>query len=214
MAYDEFGEEIRRLYIPSEDPYTRSIPLDELIAYNATKQISQLQMKVMAKPAPYPDPNSLVVSIDGACRGNGTPTARASYGVYFGPDSPFNSFGLLPSSVPQTSTRAEIDALKQALDIICKITNEDLKLTQIKIATDSSFLVDAMSQWIETWIENDGIGSTGERVAHFEVLKQIHEKLDYMEYSDEGGREVQFWQIPREMNKHADSLAKKALDEL
>jgi ribonuclease HI len=38
---------------------------------------------------------------------------------------------------------------------------------------------------------------------------------DYMEYSDEGGgREVQFWHVPREMNREADQLANGALDEL
>lgn len=32
--------------------------------------------------------NYVVVYTDGACEGNGTPTARAGYGVYFGPNDP------------------------------------------------------------------------------------------------------------------------------
>ncbi|KAH8731098.1 hypothetical protein GQ44DRAFT_699359 [Phaeosphaeriaceae sp. PMI808] len=68
-------------------------------------------MKVMAKPEPFPDVSSLVVLINGACRGNGTPSAQASYGVYFGPNSPRNTHGLLPKALTQTSTRAEIEAL-------------------------------------------------------------------------------------------------------
>jgi hypothetical protein len=32
--------------------------------------------------------NYIVVWTDGACEGNGTPTARAGYGVYFGPNDP------------------------------------------------------------------------------------------------------------------------------
>ncbi|CAO2650720.1 Nn.00g020120.m01.CDS01 [Neocucurbitaria sp. VM-36] len=213
MAYDEYGEEIRRLYIPSEDPCSRPIPLNQLVVYTASKQISQLQMKVMAKPDPFPNPSSMVVYIDGACRNNGTSKARASYGVYFGPNSPYNSYGLMPATFPQTSTRAEIAALSQAIDTIDKVTARDFKLSEIKIATDSSFLVDAMSKWMEQWIENEGVGSSGTQVAHFEILEQLHEKLDYMEYSDDGGREVQFWQIPREMNREADALANRALDE-
>jgi ribonuclease HI len=87
-----------------------------------------------------------------------------------------------------------------------------LSLTTIKIATDSSFLVDAMSQWIDKWIEAGGVGSRGKKVTHYEVLKQVHEKLDYMNYSDQGGRHVQFWHIPRDMNREADLLANRALD--
>jgi hypothetical protein len=67
---------------------------------------------------------------------------------------------------------------------------------------------------MQQWNENDGVGSQGRQVIHFGVLKQLHEKLDYREYSGEGGREVQFWHVPREMNREADALANKALDEV
>jgi len=106
-------------------------------------------MKVRHKPDPVPDETSLVVFIDGACRNNGQPTARASWGAYFGPNSPYNTYGLLYDFLPQTSTRAEIEAFGQAIAIVQKITDADLKLSRIKIATDSSFLINAMSQWIE-----------------------------------------------------------------
>ncbi|KAI2487700.1 hypothetical protein Ptr902_01833 [Pyrenophora tritici-repentis] len=96
MAYDEFGEEIRRLYVPTEDPCSRPIPLHQLVVYNSQKKISQLRMKVMARPDSFPDKQSMVVFIDGACRNNGSPTARASYGVYLGPESPYNRYGLVP----------------------------------------------------------------------------------------------------------------------
>jgi ribonuclease HI len=212
MLYDDNFEEVRRLYNPTEDPSSRRIPRDELVVYNTAKQISQLQMKVMARPDPFLDRHSLVVHIDGACRGNGTPGARASYGVYFGPSSPHNAYGILSSSTPQTSTRAEIEALSHALEIICRITDGDYALSRIKIATDSSFLVNAMSRWIEGWIEDGGVGSNGKQVAHYQVLKRLHEKLDYMEYSDDGGRYVKFWLVGREMNRDADALANMAFE--
>jgi ribonuclease HI len=59
------------------------------------------------------------------------------------------------------------------------------------------------------------VESRGEKVAHCEVLKQVQEKLDYIEeYSDQlqGIRSVMFWHISREMNREADSLANRALD--
>jgi ribonuclease HI len=157
----------------------------------------------------------LVVYINGACRNNGTSTARASYGVNFGPNSPYNTQGLLPSSLPQTSTRAETEALVQATQIVQNITDRDLRFRPITIATDSDFLVDAMCLWLHHWIEDGGVESRGEKVAHCEVLKQVQEKLDYIEeYSDQlqGIRSVMFWHISREMNREADSLANRALD--
>jgi ribonuclease HI len=44
------------------------------------------------------------------------------------------------------------------------------------------------------------------------VLKRIHERLDEMEYEDDGGIRVQFWHVPRERNQEADALANAALD--
>lgn len=155
----------------------------------------------------------MVVSIDGACRGNTTPTARASYGVYFGPGSSHNTYGLLENTLPQTSTRAEIESLLQALNIICKITDEDFWLTRIKIATDSSFLANAMGKWAEERTDDGDLGSDGTKIAYFDILKQLHDKLDYMEYGDDGGREVQFWHVSPEQNANANALANQAFDE-
>ncbi|GME24180.1 Ribonuclease H1 [Neofusicoccum parvum] len=211
MATDEFGEPLRRLFDPALDRCTRGIPRPELVVYNEDKQVSQLQMTSASRPQPSRDASSVVIHIDGACRGNGTPAARASYGVYVGPDSRHNTSGLLEPSLPQTSTRAEIEALARALDVIHAITMSDFKLSQIKVATDSSFLVNAMAVWMDGWLANGGVSSRGGRVAHFERLRQLNERLDEMEYGDDGGIEVQFWHVPREMNREADALANTAL---
>jgi ribonuclease HI len=53
-----------------------------------------------------------------------------------------------------------------------------LQLSNIEIASDSSFLVNAMSVWMDKWIENGGIGSNGEKVAHFDVLRNLHDWID------------------------------------
>ncbi|KAI4946399.1 hypothetical protein J4E86_009104 [Alternaria arbusti] len=204
MPRNKHEREIRRLYVPFEDPWSSSIPRSELVSYNTDMMISQLRMVDMCGPEPVPDYSSLVVFID----------ARASYGIYFGPDSPYNSCGLLDKSLPQTSTRAEIEAFRQALGSILAIIRKYPKLSRIKVATDSSFLVKAMSQWIKRWIENNGVGSNGRQVAHFQVLKRLHDRLVYLENNDQTGRrEYQSWHVPRTMNREADALANKALDE-
>ncbi|KAI4924709.1 hypothetical protein J4E85_007826 [Alternaria conjuncta] len=216
MPRNKYGEEIRRLYNPSEDPRTSSIPLSELLFYDRDRRrVSHLRMNVMSEPDPIVDETSVVVFIDGACRNNGQPTARASWAVSFGWESRYNTGGLLDKSLPQTSTRAEIEALIQALDVIRYVTDIHFtRRSRVIIATDSSFLVKAMTQWMERWIENDGVGTNGEPVAHFQVLKKIHDLLNEMERSDEArSREIWLWHVPREMNRDADGIANRVLDE-
>jgi ribonuclease HI len=214
FTYNSIGEEIRRLFVPSDDPGRRPIPLEDLVVYNPKKQVSQLQFKAASPSIPITrDEFTVVVYIDGACRGNGTPGARASYGVYFGPDSPYNTNGLLPETIPHTSTSAEIEALTMALRTVKDVCSNDFKLQHIIVASDSAYLVDAMSLYVEGWIENEGIGSKGKVVHHYERLKALHEMLDEMEYGDDGGIRVQFWHIDRSMNREADALANAVLDE-
>jgi ribonuclease HI len=212
FTYTEYGEEIRRLFVPSDDPGRFKIPEEELVVYNPEKHVCQLQLQPIQKPV-VRDEFTVVAYIDGACRGNGRPNARASYGIYFGPGSRYNASGLLPDTISQTSTRAEIEALAAALLILKEqICAKDYRLQHIMIASDSAYLVDAMSQHVEGWIERNGIGSNGRVVAHYERLKELHEMLDGMEFGDDGGIDVQFWHIDRSKNREADALANAVLD--
>lgn len=210
---NDIGEDIERLFGLDYSPMHRHVPEAQLITYSAEKQVSQLQMLHPRTQAIEVDKLSLVVSIDGACRDNGTPTARASWGVFFGPGSRFNSSGRLSPSCPQTSSRAEIEALSWAIDAIRGITHGDMTLQEIKIRSDSEYLCQAMSMWVGGWIEDDGLRPNGQPVAHFEKLKEIHEALDEMTYGDGGGLQFQFWHVPRGENREADALANSALDE-
>ncbi len=209
---DQFGEPIHRIFDPDESNMVyRYVPRDQLIIYDPLKQINKLQMTTAVDPVPRPDKFTMVVHIDGACRRNGRPDAEAAYGVWFGPGSQYNKSGRLAPNIPQTSTRAEIEALAEALDTIQAITADDFTLSHIKIVTDSEYLVKAMTEYMEAWIENGGHNSRGRQVAYWSRLKGLHETLDYMEYSDDGGRECEFWLVPREENQEADRLANEAL---
>ncbi|GKT59590.1 NAD dependent epimerase [Colletotrichum tofieldiae] len=210
MGYDDDDGEGSRLFEHRASDAHRMVPKSELVVYNPRKEVFGLQMYSWSKKGIIPDPGSLVVYIDGACRNNGTPSARGSWGVYFGPGSQYNHCGLLASDLPQTNSRAEIEALVKALDSLHEITSRDYSLSKIKIATDSEYLANAMSLWIGDWIENDGINARGHKVAHFETLKDLHERLDDMTYGDDGGLEIMFWPIPREENLEADKLANQA----
>lgn len=208
---NEYDEEPERIFDPRLSPTHRGIPADLLIVHNTGKKVQHLRVMNPRTGQMGVDRHSVVVSIDGACRGNGTPSARASWGVYFGPQSPHNSCGMLDSSHPQTSTRAEIEALSQALDIIDNMP-EWLSLQHYYIRTDSAYVVKTFSEWIQSWTENGGKNSRRKRPAHFGIIKKIHEHLDDMTYGGYGGLLFRFWQVPREENTEADALANEALD--
>jgi ribonuclease HI len=156
----------------------RRVPADQLITYDAEKQVSQLQLLPPRTQAIVLDPLTLVVRIDGACRDNGKPSARAAWGVYLGPNSRYNASGRVPADVAQTSSRAEIEALTQAMDIIARIGAEQFPLHILHIVSDSEYLVKGMAVWMPDWIGNGGRTSRGRQAAHFSVLKGIHERID------------------------------------
>jgi ribonuclease HI len=108
--------------------------------------------------------------------------------------------------------RAETEALAEALEIIGRICSTGHKLQHIKVATASSWLVDAMSKHVEEWIESGGMGFEGRVVAHYDRLRELHEQLDEMEDCDDGGIDVQFWHVEGSMNKEIDALANLVLD--
>src|SRR4051812_23600061 len=81
------------------------------------------------------DPSSLIVAVDGACSRNGQLEARAGYGIFFSSSNPsMNSYGLVPTSNPQTSQYAELYATMRAIDSVHEliISGEDLTHVIIK----------------------------------------------------------------------------------
>jgi len=68
----------------------------------------------------------IVLSTDGACPNNGTPLARAAYGVFHGHDSRMNESKLISEFDPQTNQFAElsaaVSAVEQLFDLVEKYT--------------------------------------------------------------------------------------------
>ncbi|KAF2138445.1 uncharacterized protein K452DRAFT_338489 [Aplosporella prunicola CBS 121167] len=190
------GRMTSRLYDPSLDYYTIDIPRSDLVVYNQEKQILQLQMKVNEKPEPYPDESTVVIYIDGACRGEGTREAEATYGLYVGLGSDYNRSGR-PCTTDWT--------------FVHEIKKNDSKITRVIYATDSIFLVRALTEWIEEWIANDGFDSDRNQVEHFDKLRDLRNRFNIMQQVDAGGFEIQLWHVPPEKNQDADALAHGAL---
>ncbi|XP_055933829.1 ribonuclease H1-like [Argiope bruennichi] len=122
---------------------------------------------VSSPAVPDHGPNKfLTVFIDGASSGNGQEIAQAGIGVYWGPGNKLNtSLRLLGR---QTNNRAEIlaavHALKQA---------KELGITNIRVCTDSQFLINGITKWIDKWKDNNWKTSTGKPVINKDEFLEL-----------------------------------------
>ncbi|TAQ89994.1 hypothetical protein B7494_g1676 [Chlorociboria aeruginascens] len=161
------------------------------------------------------DGGSIVIHIDGACRGNGTPYARAAYGYVYGIHSGEGTAGLLPPNIPQTNQRAELYAAEKVLhDIIEnrvseKEDGEFRRWCKILILTDSDYLVKGISDYIWKWKRNGFLTAKRQPVVNSDAFKKLDQLMEYIERK---GIPVWFWHIPRGFNQEADRAANWALD--
>ncbi|EHK45693.1 hypothetical protein TRIATDRAFT_88906 [Trichoderma atroviride IMI 206040] len=188
-----------RKFNPAYESLHRHIPNDKLLVYNASKGVLKIQEQDTQS-------NSLVLSIGGTCRNPGTPGARAAWGVYFGPESPYNASALLDPALPQTKARAEMEALRQALSIIkAKIISGDYQPRRCVIKTHSSYIRRVFPRLVHR--------RAAEKVVFSELLMEIEEQLEDMGYVDGVDRSTNamFWCVEQEENREADGLAVDAL---
>ncbi|KZP05885.1 ribonuclease H-like protein, partial [Athelia psychrophila] len=111
---------------------------------------------------------------DGGCTNNGTPSARAGLGVYFGPNSPLNLSERLEDG-EQTSQRAELRAAVRALQQVQIALRDDIKTRKIVLLSDSKYLVDGITIFIHAWKENGWKGADGKPVINQKDFKELDE---------------------------------------
>lgn len=160
-----------------------------------------------------PRMRTIVLSVDGGSRGNNRndPKSRAAYGVFFGPGCHRNAHGLLPQSVPQTSSRAELEGVRKAVEIVqgMKRDGEIDGWREIVIKLDSDYVAKSLADYIWTWERNGFMTRKGTPVEHGDLIREIHANITQLE--KEGA--VRFWRVSREWNKEADGLVNQALDD-
>jgi len=161
--------------------------------------------------------DSIIVAIDGACRGNGYAGARSSYGVYYSERSPFNLSSLIKGPA-QSSQKAELAACVAALDrirgfaVIAKMGHlKDLdSLSQVIIKADSEYVVRGMTEWVPKWRLNGFKNAKGRPVVNADLFREIDGQVQKLATR---GVSCSFWHVPRGDNRQADQLANQALDE-
>ena len=170
--------------------------------------------------------DAIVIATDGACRDNGRPYARSGIGVFFHEYSDLNYAGMVDLETPygHTSQRAELLAAIKALEIAAWIRRENpaggafrlgkppgplRRLRRVVLKADSRYLVDAMTDWIFKWRDNDYTNSRGEPVVNEDLFERLEEAVVTLNNMDV---DVQFWHVSRDHNGIADWLANAGVD--
>ncbi|GFR14082.1 ribonuclease H1 [Trichonephila clavata] len=112
----------------------------------------------------------VTVFTDGASSCNGQEEARAGIGVYWGPGNELNTSMRLPGR--QTNNRAEIYAAVHALRQAKKLGIKNLRLY-----TDSQFVIKGITIWIDKWKENNWTSASGKPVINKEDFMALDNAL-------------------------------------
>lgn len=142
------------------------------------------------------------IHIDGSCLGNSrTAITPGGAGIVIPvPDgNPRTWSAYFPNT---TSDRAELTALLMAM----KIADREYKESKIIIHTDSRYVVDGVTAWLQDWIQNGWKRRNGKAVQNSDLWKEIAElpRLSELTLTWERGH------AGNKMNELADKLATSA----
>ncbi|KAI1174050.1 ribonuclease H-like domain-containing protein [Nemania sp. FL0916] len=167
--------------------------------------------------------DSLIVAVDGACPGNGTPRAtKSAYGIFYGEDAEDNmSISIWDEpGYSHTSQRAELWAAIGAIVLSekffrrggqwdCTGCPTPCVVTHFIIKSDSAYLVNGMTSHIKKWRQNDWRTAKGTEVKNRDLWTRLDELT---RDSLKTGVAIDFWLVPREENQDADYLANLGLE--
>tara|TARA_E500000331_G_C16731513_1_gene486892 strand:+ start:69 stop:515 length:447 start_codon:yes stop_codon:yes gene_type:complete len=139
---------------------------------------------------------------DGSCIGNPGPGGWAA--IIFMENIKKELFG---GEKLTTNNRMELTAAIKGLEYCASREEKQLTLKEIKIYTDSNYLKDGITRWINNWEKNDWKTSDKKNVKNVDLWKKLKELTQ--------SKHVQWIWIKGhsgdKLNDLADSLAKRAV---
>lgn len=105
----------------------------------------------------------LEIYTDGACRNNGQPNAKGGWGFFI----PSLEMGYSGGESGTTNNRMEMMACVQAMK-----TCVTQGLSNVKILTDSKYVVDGLTSWMQGWKRN---GNFKEGLKNYDLWKELDE---------------------------------------
>ena len=144
---------------------------------------------------------NIVIYTDGACIGNPGPGGWAA--IILADNKKKELFG---GEKITTNNRMELTAAIKALEYCKKEEGKQPSLKQIKIYTDSKYLKEGITDWINVWENNNWKTKDKKNVKNVDLWKKLKEltKITQIEW---------YWikgHSQNPMNELADKLAKKA----
>ncbi|KMQ41888.1 hypothetical protein A7C99_1354 [Trichophyton rubrum] len=196
--------EPQRMYGQDVQPSLIEFPVEDMVFTTRATSLSRRYSKL------EPNLRSIIIAVDGACRENGATAPRAAIGVYVGNKSDYNASMQLDSSWA-TNQKAELAAGIYGLDAAREINDYGVdgeSLTEVIIKTDSAYMVNGLTQWVDRWEANGYINADGQQVTNHYLFKELSWRVRELA---EFHVKVYFWNVRREHNREADQLARDAL---
>ena len=139
---------------------------------------------------------------DGACSGNPGSGGWAAIVIGNGPKRALHG----KENVTTTNNRMELTAAIKGLEYCDSKEEKQLSLKEIKIYTDSLYLKDGITNWVNNWEKNNWKTSDKKNVKNVDLWKKLKELVK--------SNKIEWYWIKghsnEPMNDLADELAKKA----
>jgi len=145
------------------------------------------------------DEGFTIVYTDGACSNNGREGAKAGVGVWWGHTISHHNRSQPVEGARHTNNTAEIQAAVLAI-----VQARELKIVKLNIHTDSLFLINSITVWINNWKTNNWRTKAKKPVKNKEDFEVLDGELE------QGDVEVKWTHVPG----HKGNVGNKAADKL
>lgn len=159
----------------------------------------------MGDQIPTNSVTQIIITTDGACRGNPGPGGWSFIVVRLGPDGEEKVSRLSGAELATTNNRMELTAAVKALASLCGHLD-----VPIILRSDSQYLIKGMAEWMSRWIEKDWRTSGRKPVLNRDLWERLNDLAKSLT--------VQWTWLQGHAgdphNEEADRLAKQAIDKL